>query len=95
MKAKKNQLTCDNPCTTSKCGRVVQVSINSDYRLNTSVPRNTQQWQDLHKIKTVCERAIAQLKSCMNIKSTQLIALIIFYRSGNFSNVRAIKTLVA
>lgn len=106
-------LTCDNPCTTSKCGRIVQVSVNSDYRLNTAIPRNTQQWQDLYKIRTVCERAIAQLKSCINIKSTQLrntnsikssvifagitqlIALMIFYKSGNFSNVRAIKTLVA
>lgn len=107
------RLTCDNPCTTSKCGRIVQVSVNSDYRLNISLPRNTQQWQDLYKVRTVCERAIAQLKSCINIKSTQLrntnsiksnvilagitqlIALIIFYKSGNFSNVRAIKTLIA
>ncbi|MEG2056910.1 MAG: DDE transposase, partial [Romboutsia sp.] len=54
-------LTCDNPCTTSKCGRVVQVSVNSDYRLNTAIPRNTQQWQDLYKIRTVCERAIKTL----------------------------------
>lgn len=107
------KLSCDNPCTSSKCGRVIQVSINSDYRLNTKVPRNTQQWQDLYKIRTVCERAIAQLKSCMGLKSTQLrdtrsiksnilfagitqlIALIIFYNSGAFTNVRAIKTLVA
>lgn len=107
------KLSCDNPCTNSKCGRIIQISVNSDYRLNTKVPRNTQQWQDLYKIRTVCERAIAQLKSCMNIKSTQLrdtrsiksnilfagitqlIALIIFYKSGTFSNVRAIKTLVA
>lgn len=107
------KLSCDNPCTTSKSGRVVQVSVNSDYRLNTKVPRNTQQWQDLYKIRTICERAIAQLKFCMNIKSTQLrdtrsiksnilfagitqlIALIIFYKSRTFSNVRAIKTLVA
>lgn len=65
-------LSCDNPCTSSKCGRVIQASINSDYRLNTLVPRNTQQWEDLYKIRTICERAIAQLKSCMNIKSTQL-----------------------
>ncbi|MGL5188918.1 MAG: transposase [Cetobacterium sp.] len=107
------KLSCDNPCTSSKCGRVIQVSINSDYRVNTKVPRNTQQWQDLYKIRTVCERAIAQLKSCMGLKSTQLrdtrsiksnilfagitqlIALIIFYKSGTFTNVRAIKTLVA
>lgn len=107
------KLSCDNPCTNSKCGRVIQVSINSDYRLNTKIPRNTQQWQDLYKIRTVCERAISQLKSCMNIRSTQLrdtrsiksnilfagltqlIALMIFYKSGTFTNVRAIKTLVA
>lgn len=106
-------LTCDNPCTSSKCGRIVQISVNSNYRLNTTIPRNTEKWQNLYKIRTVCERAIAQLKSCMNIKSTQLrntnsiksnvllagitqlIALIIFYKSGQFSNVRAIKTLVA
>ena len=107
------KLSCDNPYTSYKCGRVIQISINSDYRLNTKIPRNTQQWKDLYKIRTVCERAIAQLKSCMGLKSTQLrdtrsiksnilfagitqlIALIIFYKSGTFTNVRAIKTLVA
>ncbi len=63
-------LSCEKPCTQSKCGRIVQICINSDYRLNNPIPRNTKRWTKLYKIRTVCERAIAQIKSCINLKST-------------------------
>ncbi|GAA0710021.1 hypothetical protein GCM10008904_21350 [Paraclostridium ghonii] len=101
------KLSCDSPCTSSKCCRFIQVSVNSDYRLNAKVPINTQQCQDLYKIRTVCERAIIQLKSTQfrnsrNIKPgalfagiIQLIALIIFYKTGIFTNVITIKTLIS
>ena len=106
-------LSCEKPCTKSKCGRIIQVCINKNYRLNTPVPRNTERWKNLYKIRTVCERAIAQIKSCFNIKSTyfrntntmksnilfsgitQLITVVMAYKSNNFDNLKSIKSLVA
>ena len=46
-------LSCDNPCTTSKCDRVFQVPVNSNIRLNSVIPRNSKKWQDLYKISTI------------------------------------------
>lgn len=106
-------LNCDNPCTDSKCGRIIQIGVDKNYRLNSVIPRDSEKWKSLYKIRTVCERAIAQLKSLMclrasklrnstSIKSdvllagiTQLIALIILYKSNQVKRPRAIKSLVA
>lgn len=105
-------LSCDTPCTQSKCGRIVQICINSNYRLNTPLPRNTQLWKDLYKIRTICERTISQLKICFNAKSsfirntnsmktnilfaaiTQLITVILAYKSNDFSKIKSIKSLI-
>lgn len=65
-------LDCDNPCTNSKCGRIVQISVSKDYRLNSTIPRDSEKWKSLYKIRTVCERAIAQLKSLMCLPSNKL-----------------------
>ena len=104
-------LSCDNPCTTSSCGRIKQIAIDSDYRLNCPIPRNGKRWKSLYKIRTVCERAIAQLKSLIcieasklqktiSIKSrilfagiTQLVGLIILYKTNNIDHPRAIKSI--
>ena len=106
-------VSCDNRCTQSKCGRIVQICINSNYRLNTPVPRNTQHWSDLYKIRTICERTISQLKICFNAKSsfirntnsmktnilfaaiTQLVTVILAYKSNDFSKIKSIKSLIA
>ena len=63
-KSKKNKingktnynLTCENPCTPSPCGRIYHPSINKDYRLNCNIPRNSEKWSNLYKIKPVTER---------------------------------------
>jgi hypothetical protein len=106
-------LSCDNPCTSSPCGRVKQIAVKSDYRLNSVIPRDSDDWKNLYKIRTVCERAIAQIKSLIAIESsklknttsikstvllagiTQLIALIMLYKTGNLKHPRAVKSLCA
>ncbi|MDY2736364.1 transposase, partial [Intestinibacter sp.] len=107
------KVSCNNRCTKSKCGRIVQICINSNYRLNTPVPRNTQRWNDLYKIRTICERTISQLKICFNSKYsfirntnsmktnilfaaiTQLVTVILAYKSNDFSKIKSIKSLIA
>jgi len=104
-------LSCDNPCTTSKCGRMVYTYFDKDYRRNTAIPRNSDKWNNLYKIRTICERTIAQLKSLICIKAnnlrnsvsiksnvlfagiTQLISLIILYKTRNISQPMAIKSI--
>ena len=34
-------LNCDNPCTSSKCGRIKQLTVHHDYRFNTAMPRES------------------------------------------------------
>ncbi len=101
-------LSCEKPCTQSECGRIVQICINSDYRLNTPMLRNTKRWTKLYKIRTVCERAIAQIKSCINLKSryfrntntmktnilfTAITQLIAFIINYNLKKVNNIKSI--
>ena len=65
-------LSCDNPCTTSKCGRIKNLTIHHNYRFNTSMPRDDIKWQKLYRLRTVCERSIAQLKSFVQINSSKV-----------------------
>ena len=65
-------LSCDNPCTTSKCGRIKNLTIHHNYRFNTSIPRDDLKWQKLYRLRTVCERSIAQLKSFVQINSSKV-----------------------
>ncbi len=106
-------LSCDNPCTKSKCGRIKQVTIHNNYRFNTSMPRDSLKWQKLYRIRTICERSISQLKNFIQIKSSkvrntvslksdiilacisQLIAFILMYKTKNYDNPLAIKSLIA
>lgn len=65
-------LSCEHPCTTSKCGRIVNITINKNYRFNTSMPRDSLKWQKLYKLRTICERSICQIKNFMQIKSAKI-----------------------
>lgn len=106
-------LSCDNPCTSSKCGRIKQITINNNYRFNTSMPRDSLKWQKLYRLRTICERSISQIKNFIQIKSSkvrntvslksdillacisQLIAFILMFKTKNFENPLAIKSLIA
>ncbi|MEA3424529.1 MAG: hypothetical protein U9Q80_12135 [Bacillota bacterium] len=65
-------LSCDNPCIASKCGRIKNLTIHHNYRFNTSMPRDDIKWQKLYRLRTVCERSIAQLKSFIQINSSKV-----------------------
>lgn len=65
-------LSCENPCTSSKCGRIKQLTIHHNYRFNTSMPRDSLKWQKLYKLRTICERSIAQIKNFIQIKTSKV-----------------------
>ena len=65
-------LNCENPCTSSKCGRTKNLTINHNYRFNTSIPRDSLKWQELYKLRTICERSISQIKNFIQIKTSKV-----------------------
>ncbi|CAI3198894.1 hypothetical protein CNEO2_2290001 [Clostridium neonatale] len=65
-------LSCDNPCTESHCGRVCQIPIHNDFRMNTAVPRNSTLWNALYKIRTIIERTNFMIKFPMALNYTKL-----------------------
>lgn len=65
-------LNCNNPCTTSKCGRIKQVTIHHNYRFNTSMPRYSPKWKKLYNLRTISERANHQFKNLMQLSSSKI-----------------------
>ncbi|GAU75986.1 transposase [Fusibacter sp. 3D3] len=65
-------LDCDNPCTNSPYGRIKNITVHHNFRFNAAMPRNSNEWINLYKIRTVCERTIAQLKSFMQINISKV-----------------------
>lgn len=65
-------LTCENPCTTSTCGKIYQVPIDNNIRMHTVVPRNSDEWNTLYKKRTIIERTNFMLKYPLALQYTKL-----------------------
>ncbi len=65
-------LECDNPCTKSLYGRTKNLTVHHNYRYNSAMPRSSDEWLTLYKLRTVCERTIAQLKSFIQINISRI-----------------------
>ena len=63
---------CDNPCTPSLYGRTKNLTVHHNYRYNSAMPRSSDEWISLYKLRTVCERTIAQLKSFIQINISRV-----------------------
>lgn len=53
---------CDNPCTTSKCGRMVYIYPEKNFRAYPGTLRSTDEWDNTYKIRTSVERDINHFK---------------------------------
>lgn len=53
---------CENPCTTSKCGRMVYIYPEKDLRAYPGTIRGTDEWNTTYKIRTAVERDINHIK---------------------------------
>ena len=64
---------CDNPCTSSKCGRMVYIYPEKNLRAYPGAIRGTQEWDNTYKIRTVVERDINNIKYnlCLAGRRTQ------------------------
>ena len=59
---------CDNPCTSSKCERMVYIYPEKDLRAYPGTIRGTEEWDDTYKIRTVVERDINHHEYIRSIK---------------------------
>ena len=64
---------CDNPCTTSSCGRMVYIYPEKDLRAYPGTLRGTESWDNTYKIRTAVERDINHIKEnlCLAGRCTQ------------------------
>ncbi len=64
---------CDNPCTTSECGRMSYVYPEKDLRAYPGTIRGTEEWDNTYKIRTAVERDINHIKEnlCLAGRRTQ------------------------
>lgn len=64
---------CDNPCTSSKCGRMVYIYPEKDLRAYPGVIRGTEEWVKTYKVRSVVEQSINHFKDslCVAGRRTQ------------------------
>lgn len=63
---------CKNPCSNAFYGRKVNIAIDEEYRINSAFSRDSDKWKTLYRTRTVCERAIGQLKDFINIRGSHI-----------------------
>ncbi len=64
---------CENPCTSSKCGRMVYIYPEKNLRAYPGTIRGTEDWDNTYKIRTAVERDINHIKEnlCLAGRRTQ------------------------
>ena len=64
---------CENPCTNSKCGRMIYVYPERNLRLYPGVIRGTDDWDTTYKVRTAVERSINHFKDsfCISDRKTR------------------------
>ena len=64
---------CDNPCTSSTCGRMVYIYPEKNLRAYPGVIRGTNEWSSTYKIRFVVEKDINHFKDsyCLANRKTQ------------------------
>ena len=65
--------TCENPCTDSKCGRMIYIYPEQDLRAYPGTLRGTEEWNSIYKTRTTVERSINHFKDsfCLAGRKTQ------------------------
>jgi hypothetical protein len=64
---------CENPCTSSSCGRMVYIYPEKDLRAYPGTIRGTPEWADTYKIRAVVEKGINHFKNsfCVDGRKTR------------------------
>ena len=64
---------CDNPCTTSSCGRMIYIYPEKNLRAYPGVERGSREWEYTYKIRVNVEKSINHFKDsfCIANRKTQ------------------------
>lgn len=64
---------CDNPCTTSSCGRMIYIYPEKNLRAYPGVGRGSAEWDETYKIRVSVEKSINHFKDsfCIAGRKTQ------------------------
>lgn len=60
--SKRRVCHCDNPCTTSSCGRMIYVYPEKNLRAYPGVERGSKEWDETYKIRVNVEKSINHFK---------------------------------
>ena len=63
-KKSKRVCHCNNPCTTSSCGRMIYIYPKQNLRASPGCVRGTDEWTSTYKIRVNVEKAINHFKEC-------------------------------
>ncbi len=71
-KSKRRVCHCENPCTTSFCGRMIYVYPEKNLRAYPGVERDSKEWNDTYKIRVNVEKSIHHFKDsfCVSARKT-------------------------
>ena len=58
---------CDNPCTSSPCGRMVYIYPEKNLRMYPGTLRGTAEWDDTYKTRTTVEHSINHIKDSFGL----------------------------
>lgn len=58
---------CDNPCTSSRCGRMIYIYPEQNLRAYPGTIRGTDEWNKTYKIRTCVERSINHFKNSFGL----------------------------
>ena len=72
-KSKRRVCHCDNPCTSSSCGRMIYIYPEQNLRAYPGTVRGTQEWDSTYKIRVNVEKSINHFKDsfCVAGRRTQ------------------------
>ena len=64
---------CENPCTSSSCGRMIYIYPEKNLRAYPGVERVSQEWEETYKIRVNVEKSINHFKDsfCIAKRKTQ------------------------
>lgn len=71
-KSKRRVCNCDNPCTTSSCGRMIYVYPEKNLRAYPGAECGSKEWEDTYKIRINVEKSINHFKDsfCVDNRKT-------------------------
>lgn len=64
---------CDNPCTTSSCGRMIYIYPEKNLRAYPGVERGSKEWDDTYKIRVNVEKSINHFKDSFCVANRKTI----------------------